>query len=298
MTGGEILITGGTGQTGIELSRLAWPSNIKLWVPTRRELDLSNPASISKSLEGRTLAAIIGAGAYTAVDKAETEPVEAFAVNALGTAALAEAARRAGAPFIYVSTDYVFDGRKNGFYDETDPVAPLGVYGASKEAAEQAVRAIQRRSVIVRTAWLVSPHRSNFLKTMLRLASERTVLRVVADQRGCPTAAGDLARALQTIALRLLSDPAAPLGTFHFVNEGEATWFDFAEVIISRGARHGHPTPCVEAISTLEYPTPAARPANSRLSVAALAQAYGIQPRPWTSAVEEAVDIYFSTGSV
>ena len=175
-------------------------------------------------------------------------------------------------------------------------MGPLGVYGASKEAGEQAVRTIQHRSVIARTGWLVSPYRSNFLKTMLRLASVRPALRVVADQTGCPTAAGDFARALQSIALRLIRDPAAPVGTFHFVNGGQATWHSLAEAVLARAARHGHPAPPVEAISTAEYPTQAARPSNSRLSVAGLRMAYGIEPRPWTEAVSEAVDLFFEGG--
>jgi dTDP-4-dehydrorhamnose reductase len=256
-------------------------------------LDLACPSNVSRALQGRTLSAIVNAAAYTAVDKAESEPVTAFAVNALGPAALADAARRMGAPLIHISTDYVFDGRRSGWYVETDAVAPLCVYGASKEAGEQAVRVIQPRSVIVRTAWLVSVHGNNFLKTMLRLAAERPVLRVVADQVGCPTAAGDLARALQAIALRLMGDPAAASGTFHFVNEGEASWHSFAQAILARGATHGHPSPPVEAITTADYPTAAIRPANSRLSTAALSAAYGIRPRQWVDAMAETVDILF-----
>ncbi|MGO8952967.1 MAG: dTDP-4-dehydrorhamnose reductase [Rhodomicrobium sp.] len=290
MSGGEILITGGSGQAGIELCRLPWPENLRLWVPGHSELDLSNPASVKKALDGRVLAAIVNAGAYTAVDRAESEPVVAFAVNALGPAALAEAARRMGAPLVHISTDYVFDGRKDGLYVEDDKVAPLGVYGASKEAGEQAVRTIHHRSAIVRTAWLVSPHHNNFLKTMLRLASERPALRVVADQIGCPTVALDLARALQIIVLRLICDPNAPVGTFHFVNAGETTWHGLATAVLARGAQQGHPVPPVEAISTAQYPTPAPRPANSRLSVAKLTKAYGIVPRPWPEAVAEAAD--------
>lgn len=289
MTARTILITGAPGQVGIELSRLPWPGDIRLWCPDRAELDLSDAAGVSRALEGKTFAAIINAGAYTAVDKAESNPTAAFAVNALGPAALAEAARRINAPMVHVSTDYVFNGRKSGWYEEADAVAPLGVYGASKEAGEQAVRSIHRRSVIARTAWVVSPHRTNFLKTILHLAAERPVLRVVADQHGCPTVAGDLARALQTIALRLIHDEGAPVGTFHFVNDGDATWHQLAEAILQEAAALGHPAPPIEAIAASDYPTPAVRPANSRLSTVAIKEAFGIAPRPWTDAIAEAV---------
>jgi dTDP-4-dehydrorhamnose reductase len=269
---------------------------VRLWLPARDEMDLGDVASIARALEGQPLAAIINAGAYTAVDKAESEPVATFAANAMGPATLAEAARRLDVPLVHISTDYVFDGRKCGWYLEADPVAPLGVYGASKEAGEQAVRAIHRRSVIVRTAWVISPHRANFLKTMLRLAAERPLLRVVADQRGCPTVAADLAQAVQTVALRHLADRDAPTGTFHFVNAGEATWYELACAILAEAARCGHPAPAIEAITTADYPTPAARPANSRLATTAITTAYGIAPRPWRDAVAETVEQVLATG--
>jgi dTDP-4-dehydrorhamnose reductase len=253
---------------------------------------LSNVESIRNALVDREIAAIVNAGAYTAVDKAESDPVTTFTINAIGPAVLAEAARRLSVPLIHISTDYVFDGRKDGFYEATDAVCPLGVYGASKEAGEQAVQAIHSRSVILRTAWLVSPYGNNFLKTMLRLAGERPTIKVVGDQVGCPTVASDLADAISKILMRLMSDRDAPLGTFHFVNKGQATWDRLAEAVVARGARHGLARPSIEPISTAQYPTAARRPQNSRLSVESLTCAYGIEPRPWTEAVPQAVDIF------
>jgi dTDP-4-dehydrorhamnose reductase len=285
----DILITGGRGQVGIELSALAWPDGVVLHVPTRAELDLTSPHSVNTYFAGKSFAAIINPAAYTAVDKAESEIGAAFAVNALGPALLAEAAKAVGSPIVHISTDYVFDGAKDGVYDESDPVSPLGVYGASKEAGEQAVRSGFARAVILRTAWVVSAHRGNFIKTMLRLGAERPVLSVVDDQQGCPTSAADIAKAVSEIALRLIRDPGAPTGTYHFVNEGGTTWCGLARHVFQAAERFGGPKPQVKAITTAEYPTPARRPANSRLSTAKLSAEFGICPRPWQDAMDEIV---------
>jgi dTDP-4-dehydrorhamnose reductase len=283
----DILVTGGQGQVGIELGAVAWPAGITIHTPTRAELDLASADSVRAYFAGKGFAAIVNPAAYTAVDKAESEIGAAFAANALGPALLAEAAK--GAPIVHISTDYVFDGAKDGAYVEDDPVSPLGVYGASKEAGEQAIRSAAPRHVILRTAWVVSPHRGNFVKTMLRLGAERPVLRVVDDQRGCPTAAGDIAEAAARIALRLIRDPAAPTGTYHFVNGGDTTWCGLARHVFQTGAKFGAPQPAVEAIATADYPTLARRPANSRLSTKKLATDYGIHPRPWAEAMDEVV---------
>jgi dTDP-4-dehydrorhamnose reductase len=252
-------------------------------------LDLSSPESVRAFFAAGQYAAVINAAAYTAVDRAESEVGAAFAANALGPALLAEATKATKTPLIQVSTDYVFDGSNPDIYRENDPVRPLGVYGASKEAGEQAVRTGNGRSVILRTAWVVSPHRQNFIKTMLRLGSERPLLRVVDDQRGCPTSAADLAAALVTIALRLIRDPSAPTGAYHFVNEGDTTWCGLARHVFETASGLGGPYPSVEAITTAEFPTPARRPANSRLSTALLRKDFGISPRPWQTAVNDIV---------
>jgi dTDP-4-dehydrorhamnose reductase len=170
-------------------------------------------------------------------------------------------------------------------------VAPINVYGASKEAGEQAVRTANPRHVIVRTAWVVSPHRGNFVKTMLRLANERDGLRVVHDQKGCPTSAADLAAALRVIALRLAADPSAPCGTHHFVNQGVTTWCDFARAIMAGARTRGARAVPVEPIGTSDYKTPARRPANSALSTESLTRDFGIVPRPWQQALDDILDV-------
>lgn len=285
----QILVTGGAGQVGLELARAQWPAAVKLHMPSRADLDLGDIASVKAAFAQIPFAAVINSGAYTAVDRAETEVSAAFAANAMGPAVLAEVTRQAGIPLIQVSTDYVFDGSAHRPYVEDDPVAPLGVYGASKLAGELAVTTGNSRSVVLRTAWVLSVHRANFLKTMLRLAADRPQLRVVGDQCGCPTAARDIAEALKTITLRMIADPAAPTGIYHFVNAGETTWAGLAEEIFALNARNGAPATEVEAIATSDYPTPARRPANSRLSTAKLTHDYQISPRAWREAVEEII---------
>lgn len=283
----HILITGGAGQVGLELARADWPAEIVLHLPTRAQLDLGDSASVKAAFAATPFAAVINSGAYTAVDKAEGDVVTAFAANAMGPAVLAEASHAAGVPMIQVSTDYVFDGSKDAPYVEDDPVAPLGVYGASKLAGELAVRVGNPRSVVLRTAWVLSVHRANFLKTMLRLASDRPGLRVVGDQFGCPTSARDIATTLKTITLRMIAEPDAPTGVYHFVNGGETSWAGLASEIMTLSAAQGWPSATIEAITTADYPTPAQRPANSRLSTSKLTRDYGVRARPWQSAVAE-----------
>ena len=286
----DILVTGGTGQVGAALLALAPQAGFRFVAPGRDELDLLEPRSFVQILAQRPWAAIINAGAYTAVDKAETDVEAAWRVNALAPAILAREAAAAGVPLVHVSTDYVFSGASARPYGEDDPVAPLGVYGASKEAGEQGVRTGGGRSVIVRTSWVVSPWRANFLKTMLRLGAEREVLNVVADQHGAPTSATDLAAALGTIARTLATDEAAPTGTFHFSNAGATTWADFATEIFRLSAARGGACARVEPILTAQYPTPARRPAYSLLSTLRIQQLYGLSPRAWQEAVADIID--------
>lgn len=285
----HILITGGAGQVGLELQAADWPQGVVIHAPTRAELDLGDIASVKAAFARTPFAAVINSGAYTAVDKAETEVAAAFAANAMGPAVLAEVTRHANAPLVQVSTDYVFDGSKEDLYVEDDPVDPLGVYGASKLAGELAVRSGNPRSVVLRTAWVLSVHRSNFLKTMLRLAAERPTLRVVDDQHGCPTSARDIADALKTITLKMIADTDAPTGVYHFVNAGETSWAGLAREVVALSAASGGPSAIVEGISSADYPTPARRPSNSRLSTEKLAHDYAITPRPWQAAVAEII---------
>ncbi|MDB5685696.1 MAG: dTDP-4-dehydrorhamnose reductase [Rhizorhabdus sp.] len=285
----DILITGGAGQVGLELARQAWPDDVRLHLPTRAELDLGSAASVAQAFAACRFAAVINPAAYTAVDKAEEESASAFLANAQGAAYLAEASRKAGIPLIHVSTDYVFDGTRDGAYVEQDPVAPLGVYGASKLAGEYAVLSGNPRSVVMRTAWVLSAHRGNFLKTMLRVGATNPQLRVVDDQVGCPTSAADIATALRTIALRMIEDPAAPTGVYHFVNAGAASWCGLAREIFRLSGAAGGPSADVVAITTADYPTPARRPANSQLSTARIRTDYGIFPRDWREAVADII---------
>lgn len=286
----SILVTGGAGQVGLELLAAKWPDHITLHAPARSELDLGNASAIARLFSSRAYAAVINSGAYTAVDRAENEVAAAYSANALGPALLADATRAAGIPLIQVSTDYVFDGARIGEYNEDEAVQPLGVYGASKLAGEMAVLRGNPRSTVLRTAWVVSQHRTNFVKTMLRLATERTTLRVVNDQHGNPTSARDIAEALKTITLRMIEDEAAPRGIFHFVNAGATTWAGLAREVLAFSEAHGGPTAKVENITTAEFPTAASRPVNSRLATQRIQREYGVVPRPWQSAVSEIVD--------
>ncbi|SFL88387.1 dTDP-4-dehydrorhamnose reductase [Methylobacterium pseudosasicola] len=287
----DILVLGGAGQVGTELQALAWPAGVSVHAPSRAELDITDTGAVARTLDARDYRAVINTAAYTAVDKAESDVVEAWRLNALAPAILAAATAAKNIPLVHVSTDYVFAGTKpEGAYAPDEPIDPQSVYGASKAAGELAVRSANPRHAIVRTAWVVSPHRGNFVKTMLRLAGERDALTVVNDQHGCPTSASDLAAALAAIAQRLAEDPAAPTGTFHCVNAGATTWHGFAEAIVAGAARRGGRSIPVNGIPTSAYPTPARRPANSRLSTDSLTAAYGIAPRPWQAALDDILD--------
>ena len=290
----HILITGGNGQVGTELKRLAWPDGLTITAIDIDELDLRDTAAVTAMIaqgHGRQpWAAVISAGAYTAVDKAESDIVTAWTVNAMAPAALAEGCAKAGIPIVQVSTDYVFDGTRGGPWEVTDPVAPLDVYGASKLGGELAVRTSGARYAIVRTAWVVSAHGNNFIKTMLRMAATNATLRVVDDQCGSPTSAADLAAALATITIRLVQDPAAPIGTYHFSNAGAVTWAGFAREIFAQSAARGGVSADVQGITTAEYPTTARRPANSLLSHDAITRDYGICPQAWQIALGTILD--------
>lgn len=286
MSVAPILLFGAGGQLGRELSALAAERGVPLIGLTRAEGDITNASTVAAALQAHRPALVVNAAAYTAVDRAESQTLAAFAVNAEGPAILAEATAGAGIPLLHVSTDYVFDGSKPGPYLESDPVTPLGVYGASKAEGEASLRALQPRHVILRTAWVYGIHGANFLKTMLRLAGERDVLRVVADQRGCPTATCDLAEAILAVHAALQGG-AEPWGTYHFTGQGETSWHGFAEAIVEAQARFSGRRPVVEAITTVDYPTPARRPANSVLDSSRFASTFGYRARPWQERVSE-----------
>jgi dTDP-4-dehydrorhamnose reductase len=275
----RILVTGAAGQVGAELMRAAWPTGVAVTGVDRRGLDITDADAVDALVAEFAPEIIVNAAAYTAVDRAETEPELAEAVNATGVAHLAAAANRHGCRLIHISTDYVFDGTKDGWYVETDPVAPLGVYGATKLAGEQAA-ATAERHLILRTAWVYGALGANFVATMLRLGAERDELAVVADQHGCPTAAVDIAAAIvDLVTAGLDGDDLA--GIFHLASPEEATWHDFACAILEQHIASGRLD--VRAIPTTDYPTPAARPANSRLDSTAIADAAGIVLPAWST---------------
>lgn len=285
----KILVAGRSGQVAQSLAALSTPERTFITLG-RPELDICDPASVEAAIAEHSPAAIINAAAYTAVDKAESEPDLAFAANETGPRILAAAARDVGIPIVHISTDYVFAGDKDGFYTEDDPVNPQSVYGHSKLAGERAVAEANPDHVILRTAWVFSPYGNNFLKTMLRLAGDRDTVRVVADQWGSPTYAPDIADGLAKVLEKALGDPGDSRwrGTFHMTAEGTCTWADFAEEIFRQSAQRGGPTARVERITTAEYPTPAKRPANARLNNGKFTTGFSFKLPDWRTGVRSA----------
>jgi dTDP-4-dehydrorhamnose reductase len=295
----RLLLLGGTGQIGTELRSLKLPKEAEVVAPTRSAVDLEDPAAIGNMIAAEQWGAVINAAGYTNVDRAESEEKAAFAVNAEAAAELAAGSWRYQIPLIHISTDYVFNGRKGAPYVEDDIPAPLNTYGRSKLAGEEAVRAANPRHVILRTAWVYSPYGNNFVRTILRLAQERERLTVVADQRGCPTAARDIAKASLDIALRLAAEPQrASYGTYHFAGAGEATWFEFATAVVELAADRLGRSPQVVPIRTIDYPTAAFRPADTRLNCAAIVRDFGVTLRPWRSALAETLDRLLIGGEI
>ncbi len=285
----RLLLLGAGGQVGREIAGRAAEAGHELVALDHAGLDITDAAALTRALATARPDVVINAAAYTAVDRAESEPERAHLINAVAPGLIAQACAEAGTALIHLSTDYVFDGTKPGAYVESDPVAPLGVYGASKEEGERAVRAALERHLIVRTSWVYGTHGANFLKTMLRLAGERDRLTIVADQRGCPTATADIAEGLLAAAPQLAAGALTP-GTYHLAGTGATSWFDFAVAILARAGTHTDRQPEIVPIGTADYPTPARRPANSELSSEAFARASGYRAAPWQDRVVEVVD--------
>ncbi|HET8749383.1 MAG TPA: dTDP-4-dehydrorhamnose reductase [Sphingomicrobium sp.] len=287
----RIVVTGREGQVVRSLLERGAHAGKEVVALGRPELDLSGDAgAIVSAIHAAHPDVLVSAAAYTAVDKAESEPELAFAVNERGAAAVAHAARQLGIPLVHLSTDYVFDGASDAPYLEDDAAGPTGVYGASKLAGEQAVLAEHENSAILRTAWVYSPFGANFVKTMLRLAASRDEIGVVADQRGNPTSALDIADGVLAIAANLRRDDNRALrGIFHMTAAGEASWAEFAEAIFARTRCSGGPSARVKHIATADYPTPARRPRNSRLDCGKLAHVHNVRLPDWRASTEAVV---------
>lgn len=277
----RLAVTGKNGQVVSALEALAGP-DLEIVALGRPELDLSRPDTVFNALRDSKPDVVVSAAAYTAVDKAESEPDIAFTVNRDGAKAVARAAKDIGVPIIHISTDYVFDGTKTTAYVENDPTGPASVYGRSKLEGEQAVSESTDNYAVLRTAWVYSEYGSNFLKTMLRLSESRDEINVVADQFGCPTSANDIAVAIVSIARKLATDPSTHLrGVFHMSGTGATNWAGFAKQIFEFSAENGGKSMIVNNITTAQYPTPARRPANSRLDCRKLEEVYRIRLPEW-----------------
>ena len=278
-----ILATGGNGQVATELAARGAHR------VGRPEFDFDQPDTITATFDRLHPSLVINAAAWTAVDAAEKEPDAAYRANRDGPATLARLCARDGVPLIHISTDYVFDGTKDGPYTETDPTGPTGVYGASKLAGEQAVLDSGARAAVLRTAWVYNATGKNFVRTMLNVAQKTSTLRVVADQHGNPTHAGDLSDAILSVAARMAEWADSYAGVFHAAGTGATTWHAFAQAIFAEAARHGRPEPVVTPITTAEYPTPAKRPANSRLDCSKLDRVFGVQLPVWQRSLARTV---------
>jgi dTDP-4-dehydrorhamnose reductase len=287
----RVLVAGRNGQLAQALAEASLPDpQWQMITAGRPDLDLTDMESVKRAMDHHTPDIAINAAAYTAVDKAESEPEAAFALNETGAGNLASATAAAGVPLIHISTDYVFSGDGTRPWREGDPTGPVNVYGRSKLAGEKAVAAANPKHLILRTAWVHSPWGNNFTKTMLRLGAEREELGVVGDQSGTPSYAPDLAAAITTIAAKLAQGKAAPWGIYHLTNAGVATWYDFAGEIFRAAQRHGYKSPALKPITTADYPTPAARPRYSLLDNGKIGEAFGIRLRDWRRAVTDCVE--------
>ncbi len=288
-----ILILGGSGQLARALEDAATVPVVRVGRP---DFDFDRPDTIAETMARVSPWLVVNAAAYTAVDAAETDAEAAWRANRDGPATLARLCRDADVPLIHVSTDYVFDGTKGAPYLETDPVSPLGVYGASKLAGEQAVLESGARAIVLRTSWVYAPIGKNFVRTMLTVGKTRDRLTVVADQRGCPTVAADLADAILAIAARLRADGWHDRfgGVFHAAGTGETTWHGLAVAVFEEAARHGAKQPEVAPIKTADWPTPVRRPADSRLDCTRLEEVFGVRLPPWRDSLRRTVDTIFA----
>ena len=289
---GPILVTGASGQLGNALVNLASQRGLDFVAVSRPHFDFDRPETVDEAFVAARPALVINAAAYTAVDAAETHQDAADRGNHTGPSRLAELCAGAAIPLIHISTDYVFDGAKGFPYIETDPTNPSGVYGASKRAGELAVLASGANAIILRTAWIYAAYGKNFARTMLNAARKTNALRVVGDQKGTPTAATDLASAILDITALLQASgwEEKYRGIYHATNAGETTWHGFACAIFAAAKPFGLSAPTVTAIATADWPTPAKRPADSRLDCTKLAEMFGCRLPSWQSSLPAIVE--------
>ena len=292
MSIGPILVTGGSGQVAQALGHLGPPREMDMVVLGRPQLDFDDAGTILKAFATRPWRYVVNAAAYTAVDAAEADEAAAARANADGPELLATLCAKARIPFIHISTDYVFDGSKGTPYREADPTNPTGAYGRTKRDGEERVLNAGGHSIILRTAWVYSDTGKNFVRTMLSAGARLPKLRVVADQKGSPTAAADLAAAILDIIALIDRDGWRPGfgGIFHATGSGETSWHGLAVATFEEARRRGGPSPEVEAIATADWPTPARRPADSRLDNGKLAGTFGIALPPWRESLARTVD--------
>ena len=285
----NILVTGANGQLGTSLKQVMRDNGIpedNFHFTDIDTLDITDPTAVNSFCRDRSVDAIVNLAAYTQVDKAESDRERAFAINAGAVHNLAEAALQFGCFMIQISTDYVFDGEANTPYQVTDAVAPVSVYGASKAEGERHILSIAKQAAIIRTAWLYSAYGNNFFKTMMRLGKEKSEISVVNDQRGCPTYAPDLAKAILSVLAQ--ADKVDGVEFFHYTNEGNITWYDFAKAIMETSGSHCRVNP----VTSAEYPTPTKRPAYSVLDLSAIKEKFGICIPNWEDGLKRCYKTY------
>lgn len=285
---GPILIFGARGQVGRELMALAGARRLPVVGLSRAEANIIDDYAVRAAIDVNRPAAVVNAAGYTAVDRAEREPDAAIAANVTGPAVLAAACSDASVPLVHLSSAYVFDGAKKGAYVENDRIAPLGVHGRTKAEGEAKVRERAKRHVILRTSWVYGVYGRNFLRTTLKLATERDELKMVADQYGSPTATVDLGEAI-LVVVRKFAEKASTAGTYHFAGAGRTSWHGFAEEIVRRQAVFTGCMPKVTAITAAEYPSAGKRPTNCEVDSSKFFATFGFRARPWQERVGEIV---------
>ena len=283
----KILITGAGGQLGRELINQGQLKGFSVQAPSEDDMDITDLEKIDRCMAFHQPEVVINAAAYTQVDKAESEAALAFAVNTTGSANLARMCAKTKIPLVHISTDYVFDGQKGRSYLETDAISPVGIYGRSKAEGEIEIRSHLKEHIILRTSWLYGIHGHNFAKTILKLATTKPKIRVVADQYGSPTNAADLAQTILIISDRMQFNNDVDWGTYHYCGQGVISWYNFAEKIVGLARLYADvKTTRIEPITTADYPTRALRPIYSALDCSRIQKHFGINPKPWQKSLE------------